>query len=372
MQAANMNHASPRRPWLGRVLTHPVTETLLEREVLSYYLQDLNPLWSLTGLCARVVDVIDETHDCKTFVLRPNWQWPGFVAGQNVGVSVEIDGVQQRRRYSMSCAEGTGRQFQITVKRVADGHVSGWLHEHVAVGDVLDLAMPAGDFVLPQLLPQQLLLLAGGSGITPLMSQLKTLLARGYAGDIVLACFVRSPADRIFGAELDALAAEHVNLRVQWCFENDGAGGKPERFSARQIARRVPDYSERHSMLCGPAGFMEAVRAHWEQQGLTQQLQFEYFGTPPLNPAAGGVQAEVLLGRKARSISAAPDKPLLEALEAAGESPAHGCRMGICHECKCRKSSGSVRNILTGAVTSGEEDIQLCVSVAAGDVTLDY
>ena len=72
-------------------------------------------------------------------------------------------------------------------------------------------------------------------------------------------------------------------------------------------------------------------------------------------------------------LSAKPNQNLLEALEAAGETPQHGCRMGVCHECKCRKTSGAVRNVLTGEVSEGEEDIQLCISVAASsDVKLDY
>lgn len=378
MQTQTTPLLAERRPLrqllLSRLLDNPVAETVIEQPVMSFYLQDINALWSLKDLRARVVDVVDETHDAKTFVLRPNWRWSGFKAGQNVGVNAEINGVTQRRRYSMSCCDSQAGTFQITVKRVVDGRVSNWLHDNVKPGDVLDLAPPAGDFILPHELPEKLLMLGGGSGITPLMSQIKTLLAQDYAGDIVLMYFVRSPADRIFGAELDQLEAEHPNLRVQWCFEDDGQGGKPERFSARQLGKRVPDYRERAAFLCGPPGFMAAVREYWEKQGLNEQLAFEYFGAPPVAVDDGkGVKAEVSLARKDRSLIAKPNQNLLEAMEAAGESPVYGCRMGICHECKCRKTSGAVRNVLTGEVTSGEEDIQICISVAASsDVTLDY
>lgn len=358
---------------LSRVLDNPVAETLIEQPVMSYYLQDLNSLWSLVDLRARVEQVIDETHDAKTFVLRPNWRWPGFSAGQNVGVNVEIDGVVQRRRYSMSCADSERGRFQITIKRVDGGRVSNWLHDNIRPGNVLNLSAPAGDFVLPSVLPQKMLLLGGGSGITPLMSKIQTLLENGYAGDIVLLYFVRSPNDRIFGQRLDSLETCHANFRVVWCFEDDGAGGKPERFSKKQIAARVPDYRERAAFLCGPPGFMAAVREHWDAQGLANQLAFEYFGAPPVAVTDDGdVDAQVSLAKKARGFTAQAGKTLLEAMEDAGEAPVYGCRMGICHECKCRKTAGSVKNILTGAVTSGEEDIQICVSVAAGEVTLDY
>jgi len=204
---------------------------------------------------------------------------------------------------------------------------------------------------------------------------LQTLLANGYDGDIEFLHYVRSPVDHIFGARLKALAIKHSNLRVHWCEEDDGKGSAPERFSPEQIARRVPDYHERHGMLCGPTGFMAAVREHWEDEQLTGQLQFEYFGTPPImrNAANGDIAVEVSLGRKARTIESAGNQSLLEAMESAGESPTYGCRMGICHECKCRKTAGVVRNVLTGELsTDGDENIQLCISVAESNVSLDY
>lgn len=377
MQTQLITSSTSRRPihkaLLGRVLDSRAARIAVEQPVMSYYLQDINPLWSLNDLRARVVEVIDETHDAKTFVLRPSWRWAGFVAGQNIGVNVEIDGVTQRRRYSMSCGQQQQGTFQITVKRVEGGRVSNWLHDNVQAGDVLNLAAPAGDFVMPEQAPQKILLLGGGSGITPLMSQLQTLLDADFAGDIVLLYFVRSPADRIFGERLDKLAAEHPNLQVQWCFEDDGQGSKPERFSAKQIAKRVADYQEREAFLCGPAGFMAAVREHWDKQGLSEKLAFEYFGAPPVATVGDeGVVAEVTLAKKARDLTAKPNQNLLEALEEAGETPVYGCRMGICHECKCHKTSGAVRNVLTGEVTTGDEDIQLCISVPASDLALDY
>lgn len=351
---------------------------LLGHTGLGYYLEELNPLWSMTDLRARVLMVVKETHDTRTFLLRPNRHWNGFLAGQNVGVNVEIDGVTHRRRYSMSSVQmepGGKSTFTITVKRVTEGRVSNWLHDNVQAGDVLDLSPPAGDFVLPEALPEKFLMLAAGSGITPLMSQLRTLLANGYEGSIEFINYVRSPGDHIFGAQLTSLATEYPNLKVTWCEENDGQGGEPERFSPEQILRRVPDYQDRHTMLCGPAGFMAAVREHWENQNLTDQLQFEYFGAPPVARSAANSDREVAvtLGRKAKSLNAQADQSLLEALEGAGETPVYGCRMGICHECSCKKTSGVVRNALTGELsTNSEENIQLCISVAESDVVLDY
>lgn len=364
MQQANTQSAV--REFFNPLLTH---------EGLSYYLEDINPLWSLTDLRARVISVINETHDTRTFELKANRHWDGFTAGQNIGVNVEINGVTHKRRYSMSSVEEVSRTFTITVKRVPDGRVSNWLHDNVEAGDVLNLAAPAGDFVLPAELPDKILMLAAGSGITPLMSQLKTLLGRGYDGDIEFLHYVRSPGDHIFGAQLKVLVAEHSNLNVTWCEEDDELGSPAERFSPEQIMGRVPDYQERHTMLCGPAGFMAAVREHWEAIELTDQLQFEYFGTPPMARPEGETdyEVELSLGRKNSTLTAQGSKTLLDVMLDAGETPAYGCKMGICHECKCKKTSGAVRNVLTGEVsTDADENIQLCISVAESDVELDY
>jgi ferredoxin-NADP reductase len=262
------------------------------------------------------------------------------------------------------------------VKREANGRVSNWLHDHLKAGDVLSLALPAGDFVLSQTRPEALLMLAAGSGITPLMAQLRALLQQGHTGSIAFLHYVRSDQDRIFAQDLQALAAQHSNLCVHWCFEYPQGDARAERFNAEQLSLRVADYATRHTLLCGPAGFMAAVRSHWDTSGLNEQLQFEYFGSvPALVPLAkaSGIAAHVQLARRGKQVDAAKGQSLLLALEAAGETPAYGCRQGICQSCKCRKTSGQVRNLITGEVShEPEEDIQLCISVAESDLVLNY
>ena len=117
----------------------------LDRQV-DFWLRELNPVWSYQRLRARVVDVLHETHDVKTFVLLPNGHWRGHRAGQFVTVEVEINGVRMTRCYSLSSAPG-GRKCAITVKRAAGGRVSSWMHDHLQRGDVLALGTPSGEFV---------------------------------------------------------------------------------------------------------------------------------------------------------------------------------------------------------------------------------
>jgi len=359
--------------WLNHPLTRAATRIGFEAEALSYYLEKINPLWSLTSMKAQVVHIIDETHDVKTFVLRPNAHWQGVSAGQHIGVAVEVGGVIHKRRYSSSKAEATDKStnktVQITVKRVTGGVVSNHFYNQAQVGDVIGLDAAEGDFVLPDKLPSKLLVLTAGSGITPVFSQVATLLIAGYKGSIEFVHYVRTPEDCIFGKQLYQLAEQYDNFEVQWCYENSKSKNSPERFSSKQIQNRVTDYTERHTLLCGPAGFMSVVRKHWDDLGLNDSLSFEYFGAPPMG-AKDEVDAEITL-KTGKQIQLRAGESILDSLIANGETPKYGCKRGVCHECKCLKTNGAVKNLLTGNVSdSGEEYIQLCISAPVTNVTL--
>jgi len=325
----------------------------------------VHPTWALGRMKARVTKVVDETPDTRTFVLRPNRTWPGATAGQYVPVEVEIDGVRHQRTYSLSAASGRDRAVAITVKRQAGGLVSNWLHDRLAAGDVLSLGEPAGTFVLPGPVPPRLLMLGAGSGITPLMSMLRDLHRRGYTGSVVLVHGCRSRADAIFGAELAALAARWPAFALH-VHHSSEAG----RLDAEALARLVPDYAARHTLLCGPEGFMGAFRDHWRTRGLGG-LQYESFGMPA--PAAAlGEAVEVRCLRSERVFDAPGSGALLVEAERAGLRPRYGCRIGICHTCQCVKQSGTVENLLTGRVSSEPgERIQLCISRARSALVLD-
>lgn len=356
--------------WLRSPVLRAVQAIGVEPRAVSYFTEWLNPMWSLTQLRARVVRVVDEARDTRSFVLEPNAHWVGMKAGQHIGVCVEIDGVLHSRRYSLSCVEagkaGAAARVQITVKRVDGGLVSNYLHDHLVSGDVLLLEPVDGEFTLPQNAPQKVLMLAAGSGVTPLYSQLLTLLAAGYRGDIEFVHYVRSPDDCIFGESLQELAQRYSNLSLHWCYTQSG-GVVSQRFSAEQLASTVADYADRQAFLCGPAGFMASVRELWSAQGLSESLSYEYFAAPPVE-SVDVVDAVITVGE--RQLALAAGQTLLDALLDAGEKPKYGCRRGVCHECKCKKTSGAVKNLLTGDVSSGEENIQLCISVPLTDVGL--
>jgi ferredoxin-NADP reductase len=339
---------------------------MLDRQ-LDFWLGEIRPAWSLDELRARVVDVIDETHDVKTFVLAPNRAWTGHRAGQYVPVDVEIGGKRVRRCYSISSPPGQ-RRIAITVKRISDGLVSTWMHQNVRRGDVLTLGAPAGDFVLPGPAHAHLLLVSGGSGVTPVMSMLRDLASRDEVRDVVFIHCARSSADVIFARELDRLASEHAGLRVELRFDDEPGKGRIDEASLRAL---VPDFEARETYLCGPEGMMSALARTWTDAGIAQRLHCERFVAPRVAARAPSAETKVHLTMAERTVVADGKGSLLEQLERTGEKPKYGCRMGICNTCRCRKRSGAVEDLVTGAISDGpDEDIRLCTSVARSDLEL--
>lgn len=348
--------------WLKSEWLAPLNDAAAIDDLLSL----VNPIWSLREIRARVVAVVDETADTRSFVLDPNRHWPGFVAGQYVPVFVEVNGRREQRCYSLSSAPGAA-QLRITVKRQPQGRVSNALHDQIKRGDVLTLGAPEGDFTLPLDAQPKTLLLGAGSGVTPLMAQLQQLHASGYVGAVRFIQICRSPEDAIFRDELDALAAAWPALTLEYHYTATAGRMTPE-----LLIRQLPDYAEYQTMLCGPAAFMAAIRDAWGRHGIGHQLKSEAFSLELPTAIGDGVAAEVRCSRTEQLFTAKSGRPLLSEAETAGLSPRHGCRIGICHSCKCVKRSGSVQNLLTGEISDApNEAIQLCVSAARSDLVLD-
>lgn len=356
-QPPGLLHRLATTPWL-----HPLNDPAL----LDGWLSRVDATWSVHEVRARIVERIRETPDTWTFVLRPNRRWRGFGAGQHVLVGASIGGRRVQRAFSLSRAPDASGRVAITVKRQPGGVLSGWLHDHAAEGTVLFLSAASGGFVLPDPVPERLLLVSGGSGITPMRAHLEHLLEGGYRGDLVLVHTCRDPGDTIFGAELERMARLYPNLRVVFHFTR-----RSGRLDAERLAALVPDRATRHTLACGPRGLMGWVEAMWRAEGLRDRLQLEHFGVP-VESAASGEPVEVTCLPSGRLFSAAPGRSLLEQAEAAGLRPQAGCRAGICHTCKCRKTSGTVKNLLTGEISSAPDElIQLCITTAQSDVALD-
>lgn len=339
----------------------------------------LDPTLSLCVVRARVEAIDDETHDTKTYWLRPNARFGTFRAGAHVTLQLQIDGRAVERTYSLSSAPRGDGLISITVKRVAGGRVSNWLADRLRPGHVLTLSAPRGEFVLPVAVPPKLLMISGGSGITPVMSILRKLVADVSSCDVTFLHFARTPRDIIFRAELERIAQRCPNVRIAFCVEANGGAqeaawtGAQGRFCAELLQETAADFRTLDTFLCGPPAFMRCVVQTLERENADlSKLRYERFTTEvDASMFSDQVTRLRFIRSGFESVSNQP-RTVLEHAESAGLTPAFGCRAGNCGTCRSRKLSGVVVDVTTGLASEpGEQFIYPCVSVARGCVEMD-
>ncbi|QDQ16065.1 ferredoxin reductase [Streptomyces spectabilis] len=334
------------------------------------YLGLLDPLWSGRHPAGRVAAVLPAGVGATTLVIRTGRGWNGHRAGQYLPVGVEIDGVRHWRTYSITSPPADA--LTITVKARRGGRVSPHLVHRTRPGEVLRLGPAQGEFVLPRALPDRLLFVTAGSGITPVMGMLRTLarsLGPGPAPHAVLLHSAPRPQECLFRGELAALRTRAAWLTTHLTYTRTGGG----RLTPDRIAALCPDWRRRDAWVCGPPGLLDAAERSWAAAGVRQRLRVERFRLAPLPTGGGGaVGAPVRFGRSGVEADAGASVPLLEVGEAAGVAMPYGCRRGICFGCLAPLTEGRVRDLRTGEVR-GEpgELIQTCVSAAAGPLVLD-
>ncbi len=358
---------APTRSLTRAVLGSRTLAALTSPHGVDRYLELVNPMWAVHEVRARVVAIERETDTANpvaTVTLQPTSTWAGHRAGQHVQVGLELPGSRRFTRVFTisSAASGPGERFTLTVRANDGGTVSSYLVEQARPGQVLHLSQALGDFVLPDPVPPRLVLLSGGSGITPVMAMTRTLLRSGYDGRITFLHYAQTPAHQIYADELAALAAADNGVDVH--LVHTEAGGAL--FTPAALADVAPDWAEVDAYACGPAGLIERVQAAYAD---TDRLRVEYFKTPAV--ATGDAEGTVAFTRSGEQ-SANSGATLLEQAEAAGLRPEFGCRMGICFSCTARKSEGTVRNVLTGEESSlPDEDVRVCVSAPVGDCAVE-
>jgi ferredoxin-NADP reductase len=374
-EEAVMTTAAPARPArTSRRRLSPLAlfEALATPHGVDRYLELVNPMLTVRELRAEVTEVHRPTADTVTLTLRPTRQWRGFQAGQFVQITVEVDGVRRTRCYSPTCSQyRDDRRIELTIKAHPAGVVSQFLHAGAEPGLIVGLAQAEGTFRLPQKRPDNVLLISGGSGITPVLSMLRTLCDEGYAGQVTFLHYGDTERDVAYRDELLALAARHDNVRLVLAYTDQADGGDLYGyFGPEHLESAAPWHADAETFLCGPAGLMTSVRAVYAERGLADRLHIEDFAPAPFvaDAAVTGAVNFERSGVQADNSGAT----LLEQAEAAGLTPKYGCRMGICFSCTKIKTSGCTRNIRTGATDADPDtEIQLCISVPVGDVVLD-
>jgi ferredoxin-NADP reductase len=329
------------------------------------YLNMINPLWSARELRGKVIEVIPETDDAATLVIKPGWGFRGsYQAGQYVGIGVSLDGRFHWRSYSISSTpESTGDNITITVKAMPEGFMSEHLVRGLEPGTIVRLALPQGDFVLPDPPPAKILFWTGGSGITPVMSMLRTMDRRDTVTDVVHIHSAPSENQAIFRDERTALADKHTGLTIVENF--DDVHGI---LDVSKLEKACPDWRERQVWVCGPAPMLEAAEKHWDAAKLSKSLHIERFSADLSASAEGG---HVTFAKSDKEVDLDGATTLLEAGEAAGIQMPFGCRMGICHTCVLPLKKGIVKDLRNGDEYQENQGIQTCVTAAAGDCIIE-
>lgn len=358
--------------FIRRVLGSRAVRSLTSPHSIDHYLEHLHPLLTVDAVRGRVVEVIHETGDASTVVIRPNGAWRGFVPGQHVQFGVEVEGRRRVRVFSVSSSQANrDGTFSVSVKAHPDGYVSQFLHHELAPRTIIHLSQAEGEFVLPDELPDHLLLLSGGSGITPVMSMIRTLRDRRYDGQVTFLHYARSRADEMFSEELDQLA-EETDFRVIRVFtrEPEPEAALGGRFHVDHLKHLGVDASDTLSYVCGPAGLIASVRDTYDELGAADQLRTEYFKVPTVDLDAAdatGILTFDATGTSADNSGAT----ILEQAEAAGLEPAYGCRMGVCNTCAVKKLHGAARHVVSGEVQADtDQTLKICVHVPVGDVSV--
>lgn len=340
------------------------------------YLKLANPLWSARELRGRVVEVRRETEDSATLVIKPGWGFSfDYQPGQYVGIGLLVDGRWRWRSYSLTSTpvkarpagpaiSGFGRTITITVKAMPEGFLSTHLVGGVAPGTIVRLAAPQGNFVMPDPAPAKVLFITAGSGITPVMSMLRTLNRRDQITDVVHLHSAPTESDILFAAELSDLQRDHNGYRLR-----SRATRTEGRLDLSRLDDEVSDWRERQTWACGPEGMLDAAERAWSAASLADHLHLERFAVSKAAPHGQGGTVEFARSGKTTTVDAAT--PLMAAGEDAGVQMPFGCRMGICQSCVVGLLGGHVRDLRTGAEHEPGSRIQTCISAASGDCVLD-
>ena len=307
----------------------------------------------------RVSRVVPETADATSFVLDvPSHLRPAFAyeAGQFCNFRVWVDGRPHVRCYSMSSSPAVDPELRVTVKRTPDGVVSNWMNDHLTVGDILEVARPAGFFRLG---PGQgeVVLFSAGSGITPVLSLLKSALA-ATSRSVRLLCADRDHEAVIFRSEIDTLRAQHGGrFRLTHHLDIDQGLVGPD-----SIRTFVDGSVDAKFFVCGPAPFMEVVERTLLADGVAaDRIHIERFTpdqwlpeTEPADDSTGTPRVTIELDGRTEATDHRPGTTILQTARQLGMSPPFSCESGSCATCMARVLEGTASLRVNNALTDDE------------------
>ena len=335
----------------------------------------------------KVAAVFQETSDVKTFRLTASDDgvFPfAYLPGQFLNLQLAIDGKRVNRSYTIASSPTRSDACELSIKREPMGLASRFLHDHLKVGDILQVSGPSGKFVFTGREGQNVLLISGGVGITPNMSILRYLTDRAWSGTIWFLVVAKTEQDLIFESELNWLKGRFPRLNVcttlSRCDEASSWSGEQGRITASLLTRFAPDLKQMPIFLCGPNPMMDATHELLLEMGVPEtQIKTEAFGskkglklpssdasapesTMLANASGSGVvkpdepeTKQITFARSMIQATASTETSVLEAAEASSIELPYECRSGICGQCKTRLVDGTVTMECEDALSGSEK-----------------
>lgn len=329
----------------------------------------------------RVKRVVQETDDTRSFVLDvPDDLLATFRyrPGQFCTFRVRVDGTELLRSYSMSSAPETDADLTVTVKRVPTGVVSNWFNDNVAEDDVVEVTKPAGVFCVREG-DDPVVAFCGGSGVTPVLSIAKSVLA-GTRRPVRLFYANRDSASVIFDGELRRLA-QRCPGRLEVRHHYDSDAGFPD---VRVVTEFAGDDVDADFYVCGPAPFMDLVEGSLLGLGVdSDRVLIERFADAAGHSVVAETDAEppetvtLVLGGKKTTVAYRPGDTVLNTARRGGLYPPFSCEAGDCATCMAIVRAGSATMRVNNALTDEEVDegwILTCQALpnGPGAVTVEY
>ena len=340
------------------------------------------------GFTLLCTGIREDTHDVKTFEFcHYDGGSVAYLAGQHIAIELVIDGEVVRRRYTLSSSPEQPQRVTITVKRKPEGRASNYLHDRFDVGYIVHVRKVEGHFHLPVSAGsgEPLLFISAGSGVTPLLSMLRTLAsretsARQTSPNLVFLHSARTAGDIIAREEVAQLANRHGNCDVLYTLTRE-TQVPPGMYSGkidRAMLEAIPRLTSRQVYLCGPTAFKTHCEQLLSELGLPSvQFHFESFGGAA-HIDAGSLGDEMALqihfSDGSVPVTGSNQDTILNLCERAGRVLPSDCRAGICGECKVTLLKGEVTRLPDmGGLTQAEQDagyILTCSCIAQSDITL--
>ncbi len=382
--------------------------------------------WSQGNLTVTCGEIIDETVDAKTFrlIAKPPVIFC-YQPGQFVTLSLDINGKKIKRSYSISSSPSRPHCLEITVKRVPPpsdapevpkGLVSNWLHDHLQVGDQIEIKGPLGKFTCFNNPARKLLFISAGSGITPMMSMARWAYDTVADLDIVFVHSTRTPKDIIFREELELMAARRTNFRLAITTTRPEPGqswfGYQGRLDIQMLASMSSDFLERQVYVCGPNPFMAGVKAMLQEALFPMENYYEEsFGgakkattnspakaesqstaanipapanssappkiesPPAVTPKSADKTGLVKFSQSGKEVSCNGSLSILDLAEEEAIEIESSCRSGTCGTCKVKKLAGEIQYDGEPDALDDEEQEQgyilSCIAMPLGKVVID-